>query len=123
MPTAVLCIALSALVMSSTLLAAERVSPQEDSTTTFALVGGHIAGPRESNAGCSGRPNRRDYLGSAEQYPPYRERRRSLSCACFYRQPRPFSLPLQCTLSSLAVGSPRRVDLAAPVSFLTKDFL
>ena len=44
MPTAVLCSALSALVMSSTLLADERVSPQEDSPTTFALVGGHIVG-------------------------------------------------------------------------------
>ena len=45
MHTAVLCMALSALAMSSSSLwADERISPQEENTTTFAVVGGHIVG-------------------------------------------------------------------------------
>ena len=44
MSAAIFYAALSALMMASTLLADERVSPHEENTSTFAVVGGHIVG-------------------------------------------------------------------------------
>ena len=48
MYAAVFCAALSALMMASTLWADERVSPHEENTPTFAVVGGHIVGPGQA---------------------------------------------------------------------------
>ena len=120
MPTAVLCIALSALVMSSTLLADERVSPQEDSPTTFAVVGGHIVG--HGKATLVVRTGRIEEITSAAPSNTLR----TVNADGRYLAPAFIDshvhLAYCFSASELARGGiAAAVDLAAPVSFLTKD--
>ncbi len=120
MQTAVFCIALSVLVMASTLLADERLSPQKEDTTTFAVVGGHIVG--HGKATLVVRAGRIEEITSAAPSNTLR----TVNANGRYLAPAFIDshvhLAYRFSAPELARGGiAAAVDLAAPVSFLTKD--
>ena len=106
--------------MSSTLLADERLSPREEKTTTFAVVGGHIVG--HGKATLIVRAGRIEEITSTVPSNPLR----SVNANGRYLAPAFIDshvhLAYRFSPPELARGGiAAAVDLAAPVSFLTKD--
>lgn len=120
MHAAVLGLALSTLVMASTLLADERVSPQEENITPFAVVGGHIVG--HGKATLVVRAGRIEEITSAAPGSALR----SVNATGRYLAPAFIDshvhLAYRFSAPELARGGiAAAVDLAAPMAFLTKD--
>jgi len=120
MRTAVFGLALSTLVMVSTLLADERVSPQEENITPFAVVGGHIVG--HGKATLVVRAGRIEEITSAAPSNTLR----SVNATGRYLAPAFIDshvhLAYRFSAPELARGGiAAAVDLAAPIAFLTKD--
>ena len=113
-------LALSALVMASTLLADERVSAQEESVTTFAVVGGHIVG--HGKATLVVRAGRIEEIASAAPSNTLR----TVDANGRYLAPAFIDshvhLAYRFSAPELARGGiAAAVDLAAPISLLAKD--
>ena len=113
-------LALSVLVTASTLLADERVSPQEENITTFAVVGGHIVG--HGKATLVVRAGRIEEITSAAPSSALR----SVNATGRYLAPAFIDshvhLAYRFSAPELARGGiAAAVDLAAPMSLLTKD--
>ena len=120
MRTAVLGLTLSTLVMASTLWADERVSPQEENITTFAVVGGHIVG--HGKATLVVRAGRIEEITSAAPSSALR----GVNATGRYLAPAFIDshvhLAYRFSAPELARGGiAAAVDLAAPIAFLTKD--
>ena len=120
MRTAVLGLALSALVTASTLLADERVSPQEENSTTFAVVGGHIVG--HGKATLVVRAGRIEEITAAAPSSTLR----TVDATGRYLAPAFIDshvhLAYRFSAPELARGGiAAAVDLAAPMAFLTTD--
>ena len=120
MYAAVLGLALSALVMASTLLADERVSPQEEKPATFAVVGGHVVG--RGKATLVVRAGRIEEITSAAPSNTLR----SVNANGRYIAPAFIDshvhLAYRFSAPELARGGiAAAVDLAAPISLLAKD--
>ena len=106
--------------MASTLLADERVSPQEENITTFAVVGGHIVG--HGKATLVVRTGRIEEITSAAPSSALR----SVNATGRYLAPAFIDshvhLAYRFSAPELARGGiAAAVDLAAPIAFLTKD--
>ena len=121
MHTAVLCMALSALVMSSSSLwADERISPQEENTTTFAVVGGHIVGHGQASLVVrAGRIAEITAAAPSKTLRTVNANGRYLAPAFIDSH---VHLAYRFSAPELARGGvAAAVDLAAPISFLTTD--
>ncbi len=121
MHTAVLCMALSALAMSSSSLwADERISPQEENTTTFAVVGGHIVGHGQASLVVrAGRIAEITAAAPSKTLRTVNANGRYLAPAFIDSH---VHLAYRFSAPELARGGvAAAVDLAAPISFLTTD--